>query len=444
MELGRMQEGLYGDIVNQQAPIAVVGLGYVGLPVAVAFSKKAKVVGFDVNAEKIAGYRQGIDATGDVGHEVIRDCTIDFTSDEEQLEGIQFFIVAVPTPVQSGNVPNLNFVQNASRTVARKLTKGAVVVYESTVYPGVTEEICIPILEEESGLKCGIDFKVGYSPERINPGDKVNTLESIVKIVSGIDKETQDLVAKVYELIIEAGVYKAECIKVAEAAKVIENAQRDINIAFMNELSMLFNRMDIDTQAVLKAAGTKWNFLNFTPGLVGGHCIGIDPYYLTFKAEDTGYHSKIMLAGRHINDGMGKYVAQHIMKTLVQKNHETKNVRIGILGLSFKENCTDFRNTKVMDIIEELKEYGITPFVVDPMVDREQVYQEYGIELSEMAALKGMNAIVVAVPHESFVHMDIAEFEKMYSTDETKIMIDIKGLYNRSDFENNGFYYWSL
>lgn len=270
------------------------------------------------------------------------------------------------------------------------------------------------------------------------------TLESIVKIVSGIDEETKNIVAKVYELIIDAGVYKAECIKVAEAAKVIENAQRDINIAFMNELSMLFNHMNIDTQAVLKAAGTKWNFQKFTPGLVGGHCIGIDPYYLTFKAEDTGYHSKIMLAGRHVNDGMGKYVAQHIIKTLVQKKHETKNVRIGILGLSFKENCTDFRNTKVLDIIQELKDYGITPFVVDPLVDKEQVYREYGIELSELHALKDMNAIVVAVPHEQFVDVSLNDFEKMYGVSDTKIMIDIKGMYDRSNFENNGFYYWSL
>lgn len=444
MEWNEMQEGLYQRIVDQQEKIAVVGLGYVGLPVAVAFSKKARVIGFDINKEKIADYHRGIDVTGDVGDAVVKDCSIDFTSEEDKLEGVHFFIVAVPTPVQSGNVPNLKFVQNASQTVARKLTKGAIVVYESTVYPGVTEEICIPILEEESGLKCGVDFKVGYSPERINPGDKVHTLENIVKIVSGIDEETRDLVAKVYELIIDAGVYKAECIKVAEAAKVIENAQRDINIAFMNELSMLFNHMNIDTQAVLKAAGTKWNFLNFTPGLVGGHCIGIDPYYLTFKAEDTGYHSKIMLAGRHVNDGMGKYVAQHIMKTLVQKKHETKNVRIGILGLSFKENCTDFRNTKVMDIIQELEEYGITPFVVDPMVDKEQVYQEYGIELSELSSLKDMNAIVVAVSHEQFVDFSVNDFEKMYSVSDTKIMIDIKGLYERTDFENNDFYYWSL
>lgn len=439
-----MKEGLYKDIVNQQGQIAVVGLGYVGLPVAVAFSKKARVVGFDVNKEKIAAYRQGIDANGDIGDSIVKNCTVEFTSDEEKLEGIQFFIVAVPTPVQSGNVPNLKFVRNASRTVAKKLIKGSVVVYESTVYPGVTEEVCIPILEEESGLRCGIDFKVGYSPERINPGDKVHTLENIVKIVAGSDEETCDLVAQVYELIIEAGVYKAECIKVAEAAKVIENAQRDINIAFMNELSMLFNRMDIDTQAVLKAAGTKWNFLNFTPGLVGGHCIGIDPYYLTFKAEDTGYHSKIMLAGRHVNDGMGKYVAQQIIKTLVQKKHETKNVRIGILGLSFKENCTDFRNTKVMDIIQELKEYGITPFVVDPLVDKEQVYQEYGIELSDISSLKEMNAIIVAVPHEQFIDLNVNDFEKMYSKSDTKIMIDIKGIYDRFDFESNGFYYWSL
>ncbi|MEK5067041.1 nucleotide sugar dehydrogenase [Sporosarcina sp. FSL K6-1508] len=439
-----MIDKLYEDIVEHQQKIAVIGLGYVGLPVAIAFAKKVKVVGFDVDQNKIDRYQEGVDMTGDIGDAIIRDCTIEFTANEQQLTDIKFFIIAVPTPIQCGNVPDLKFVQHASRIVGRKLTPGAVIVYESTVYPGVTEDICIPVLEEESGLTYGVDFKVGYSPERINPGDKVHRLENIVKVVSGNDEETLQFVAQIYELIIEAGVYRAECIKVAEAAKVIENAQRDINIAFMNELSMLFNHMKIDTKAVLKAAGTKWNFLNFTPGLVGGHCIGIDPYYLTFKAEDCGYRSKIMLAGRHINDGMGKYVAQHIIKSLVQQSHELKNARIGILGLAFKEDCPDFRNTKVIDIIQELKEYGITLIIVDPLVDVAQVYKEHGIELSPLSALNNMNAIAVAVPHKQFVEMDVTDFANMYCSNEKKVLFDIKGIYERREFEERDFYYWSL
>ncbi|MNJ38489.1 UDP-N-acetyl-D-glucosamine 6-dehydrogenase [compost metagenome] len=352
--------------------------------------------------------------------------------------------MAVPTPIQSGNVPDLKYVQSASRIVGKKLAKGAVVVYESTVYPGVTEDVCIPILEEESGLRCGEDFKVGYSPERINPGDKVHRLENIVKIVSGIDEEALEVIAKVYELVIEAGVYRAESIKVAEAAKVIENAQRDINIAFMNELSMVFNRMGIDTKSVLQAAGTKWNFLNFTPGLVGGHCIGIDPYYLTYKAEDTGYHSKIILAGRHINDSMGTYIADHIIKILVRLQLDIRNTRIGLLGLAFKENCADIRNTKVTDIIQELKDYGVTTLVADPLVDQKQVYEEYGIELSDMSSFKDLNVVIVAVPHTSIAEMSINDFKEMYNGNQIKIMIDIKGIYSKSEYERNGFYYWRL
>lgn len=431
-------------IVDRQAKIAVIGMGYVGLPIAIALSKKADVIGFDINGRKIEGYRQGIDATGDVGDDVIRRCAVDFTSDEERLGEASFFIVTVPTPIKSGNVPDLGFVKSASRMVAKRLTAGAVVVYESTVYPGVTEDICIPILEAESGLRCGPDFKVGYSPERINPGDKVHRLENIIKIVSGIDEETLDAVARLYELIVEAGVYRAESIKVAEAAKVIENAQRDVNIAFMNELAMLFNHMGIETRAVLEAAGTKWNFLKFTPGLVGGHCIGIDPYYLTYKAEDTGYHSKIILAARHINDGMGKYIAQHIIKMLVRMKQDLKNARIGVLGLTYKEDCPDIRNTKVTDIMEELMEYGITPLVADPMADRELVYREHGIELSELSALNHLNAVIVAVPHRPFREMSVPDFEKMYGDDGAKLMIDVKGAYSKEEFENNGFHYWSI
>lgn len=436
---------VYEEIADRQRKIAVVGLGYVGLPIAVAFSKRADVIGFDVNTQKIERYQRGIDVTRDIGDAALRSCSVDFTSDPDKLDGVRFFIVAVPTPIKSGNVPDLAYVKSASRLIAKKLSRGAIVVFESTVYPGVTEDVCIPILEAESGLRCGTDFKVGYSPERINPGDKIHRLENIVKIVSGIDEETAETVARVYELIIEAGVYKAESIKVAEAAKVIENAQRDVNIAFMNELSMLFNQMGIDTKAVLQAAATKWNFLKFTPGLVGGHCIGIDPYYLTYKAEDTGYHSKIILAARHINDGMGTYVAQQIIKILVRMKLDIKNARIGLLGLTYKEDCPDIRNTKVTDMIEELSEYGITPLVVDPWANPEQVYEEYGIELSSMSALTDLNMIIVAVPHSDFINMNSSDFANLFAPDQgPKIMVDIKGIYNRSDFENSGFYYWSL
>ncbi len=435
---------LYEGIVERQENMAVIGLGYVGLPIAVAFSKRANVIGFDINEQKVNGYRNGIDATGEMTDVDIKNCSVDFTSDVEQLNEVKFFIIAVPTPVQSGNVPDLKYVQSASRIVAKKLTKGAIVVFESTVYPGVTEEVCIPILEAESGLCCGEDFKVGYSPERINPGDTVHRLENIVKIVSGIDKEALETIAKVYELVIEAGVYRAGSIKVAEAAKVIENAQRDINIAFMNELSMLFNRMGIDTKEVLEAASTKWNFLDFTPGLVGGHCIGIDPYYLTYKAEDIGYHSQIILAGRHINDGMGKFIAQHIIKILVRLKLNLNQARIGLLGLSYKEDSSDIRNTKVTDIIEELQEYGIRPILVDPLVDKGQVYSEYGLEMSEPSDLSELNVLIVAVAHESFAQMSFEDIDRLYSRYQSKVLIDIKGVYNKAEFENQGYYYWRL
>ena len=345
--------GLFEELAAGNEKLAVIGLGYVGLPIAAAFARKLNVIGFDVNRQKIKAYQDGIDLTGDIGDEAVRHCGVDFTSDRDQLAGVRCYIVAVPTPVKSGNVPDLEAVQKASRLVAERLTPGSLVVYESTVYPGVTEEVCIPILEEVSGLTCGRDFKVGYSPERINPGDQVHRLENIVKIVSGNDEEALETVASLYELIVEAGVHRAESIKVAEAAKVIENAQRDINIAFMNELSMLFHEMDIDTNAVLRAAGTKWNFLPFRPGLVGGHCISIDPYYLTYKAEDSGYHSRIILAGRQINDGMGKYIAQNIIKMMVKQQMDLRNTRIGIFGLAFKENCSDIRASAFSDLLSK-------------------------------------------------------------------------------------------
>lgn len=435
---------LYEEIVNGQASIAVVGLGYVGLPLAVAFSKKAKVIGFDLSERKIAEYQNGIDLTGDIGNPVLHDCSIQFTSDSNNLENAKFFIVAVPTPVQIGNVPDLTYMQNASQMVGAKLTKGAIVVFESTVYPGVTEDVCIPILEAESGLKCGQDFKVGYSPERINPGDATNKLENIVKIVSGIDEEALETIAQIYELVIDAGVYKAESIKVAEAAKVIENTQRDINIALMNELSMLFHQMGIDTKEVLQAAGTKWNFHHYTPGLVGGHCIGIDPYYLTYKAETEGYHSQIILAGRHINDGMGTYIAQQIIKMLVQYKFDLEKVNIGLLGVTYKENSTDIRNSKIIDIIKELREYGVIPKVVDPLVDQQQFQQEYGFELTNMSDLNNMNVIIMAAPHRVFTDLSLEDINNMYDQHQTKVMIDIKGVYDKAECEHFGYRYWRL
>ncbi|MDU4695263.1 MAG: nucleotide sugar dehydrogenase [Paenibacillus sp.] len=437
-------ERLYENIKSRQTAIAVIGLGYVGLPIAVAFAQRTKVIGFDVNVRKVEGYLRGKDATGDLGDETIANCGVEFTSDPERLSEADCFIVTVPTPVSSGNVPDLQFIRNASKLVGSVMRRGAVVIYESTVYPGVTDEVCVPLLESESGLVCGPDFKVGYSPERINPGDKQHRLENIVKIVSGNDREAVEFVAKLYELIVHAGVHRAESIKVAEAAKVIENAQRDINIAFMNELSMLFHEMDIDTNAVLQAAGTKWNFLPFRPGLVGGHCIGIDPYYLTYKAEDAGYHSKIILAGRHINDGMGKYVAQNIIKRMVRLQVDLKHSRVGVLGLSFKEDCRDIRNSKVIDIIRELEDYGITPLVADPFVDPQEAYEEYGIELCEMDAMRELDVMVLAVPHRDFAGLHLHEVEAMFRKDQAKLLFDVKGVYPRSRFENNGFHYWSL
>ena len=392
---------LYQALKNRQEKLSLVGLGYVGMPIAVAFSKKVDVIGFDVNAEKVQLYQKGIDPTKEVGDEAIKSCTVDFTNDETKLREARFHIVAVPTPVSEDKTPDLTPVEGASHTLGRNLTKGSIVVYESTVYPGVTEEVCIPILEKASGLKCGKDFKVGYSPERINPGDKVHRLETIVKIVSGMDAETLDTIAKVYELVVDAGVHRAESIKVAEAAKVIENSQRDINIAFMNELSIIFNKMGIDTQAVLKAAGTKWNFLNFFPGLVGGHCIGVDPYYLTYKAERLGYHSQIILSGRRINDDMGKYVAENIVKQLLRKDISVKNARVAILGFTFKEDCPDTRNTKVIDIVKELRDYGIEPILCDPEADAEEAKREYGVTFTDYKDLKDIDLIVIAVAHQS-------------------------------------------
>ncbi len=434
---------LYSDIVARKEKISLVGLGYVGMPIAVAFAKKVEVIGFDLNKEKIETYKSGVDPTNEVGDDVIKATTVEFTADEARLKEAKFHIVAVPTPVNSDHTPDLTPVEGASRIVGRNLTKGSIVVYESTVYPGVTEDICIPILEKESGLVCGVDFKVGYSPERINPGDKVHRLETIVKIVSGMDAESLEEIAQVYELVVEAGVHRASCIKVAEAAKVIENSQRDINIAFMNELSIIFNKMGIDTKAVLEAAGTKWNFLKFYPGLVGGHCIGVDPYYLTYKAEDMGYHSQVILAGRRINDDMGKYVAENIVKSLIKANKNVNSARVAILGFTFKENCPDTRNTKVFDIVKELREYGIEPVVADPSADAEEAKKLYGIEFVDINTIKNMDAVIVAVAHECFAHLAECDIAKLFAEGK-RVLVDIKGIYSREEYEAADYVYWRL
>ncbi len=435
---------LYEKIIRREEKISLIGLGYVGMPIAVSFSKKADVIGFDLNKAKIELYKSGIDPTKEVGDEAIKACTVDFTADPERLKEARFHIVAVPTPVNADHTPDLTPVEGASRILGKYLTKGSIVVYESTVYPGVTEEICVPILEAESGLKCGVDFKIGYSPERINPGDKVHRLETIVKIVSGMDEETLEEVAKVYELVVEAGVHRAESIKVAEAAKVIENSQRDINIAFMNELSIIFNKIGIDTKSVLEAAGTKWNFLKFFPGLVGGHCIGVDPYYLTYKAEQLGYHSQIILSGRRINDDMGKYVVENLIKKLIAADIPVKDAKVAILGFTFKENCPDTRNTRIIDIVNELKEYGITPVIADPQADKAEAKHEYDIDFAEMDTIKEMDAVVLAVAHEQFKSLSANDIEKLCSKNHPKVLLDLKGLLNRKEFENAGYIYWRL
>lgn len=436
---------IYEQIVAGEEKLSLVGLGYVGMPIAVAFAKKIKVVGFDLNAAKIDLYKKGIDPTNEVGNEAIQNSTVEFTADPAKLREAKFHIVAVPTPVNDDHTPDLTPVEGASRILGQNLTKGSVIVFESTVYPGVTEEVCVPIIEKESGLKCGVDFKIGYSPERINPGDKVHRLETITKIVSGMDEETLDTVAKIYELVVEAGVYRAQSIKVAEAAKVIENSQRDINIAFMNELSIIFHKMGIDTKEVLAAAGTKWNFLKFQPGLVGGHCIGVDPYYLTYKAEQLGYHSQIILSGRRINDDMGKYVAESLVKNMIKTDVSVKDAKVAILGFTFKENCPDTRNTKVIDIYNELLEYGITPIVVDPAADADEAKRLYGITFEKEDALKDLDAVIFAVAHEEFKKYDKASIAAMYSAERNpKVLMDIKGVFDKQEYMGDDFLYWRL
>lgn len=435
---------VYKKLINKECKLSLIGLGYVGMPIAVAFSKKVNVIGYDVNKQKIELYKSGIDPTNEVGNDAIKGCTVEFTNDETKLKEAKFHIVAVPTPVNADHTPDLTPVEGASHILGRNLTKGSIIVFESTVYPGVTEDICVPILEKESGLICGKDFKIGYSPERINPGDKIHRLETITKIVSGMDQETLEEVANTYELVVEAGVYRAESIKVAEAAKVIENSQRDINIAFMNELSIIFSKMNIDTKSVLKAAGTKWNFLNFQPGLVGGHCIGVDPYYLTYKAEQLGYHSQVILSGRRINDDMGKYVAECLIKNLIKSDIPVKSAKVAILGFTFKENCPDTRNTKVIDIVNELREFGIDPIIADPEADAEEAKKLYGISFNKMENINDLDAVILAVSHECFKNLSPASLEFLYKNKNKKVLSDVKGMMDKKQFEDAGYLYWRL
>lgn len=439
-------EKMLENLINGKEKLAVVGMGYVGLPLAIAFSEKEfNVIGFDINQNKIEKYLNGEDPTNEVGDERIKNSkNIEFTSDETKLKEAKFIIVAVPTPVLENKMPDLRPLEGASTIIGRNISKGAIVVYESTVYPGATEEVCLPLLEKESGLKCGVDFKIGYSPERINPADKENTLTKIMKITSGMDKESSDIIAEVYGKVITAGIHRASSIKVAEAAKVIENSQRDINIAFVNELSLIFDRIGIDTLEVLEAAGTKWNFLPYRPGLVGGHCIGVDPYYLANKASELGYHAQVILAGRRINDNMAKFVAEKTIKKLINDNIRVKGADILVMGLTFKENCPDLRNSKVNDIIKELKEYGANVHVVDPMAPKEEALEEYGIILEDESCIKNMDAVVIAVGHKEYRDMKPADLRKYFNPVYAKpLLIDVKSIFNKAEAEKE-YDYWRL
>lgn len=426
--------------------IAVVGMGYVGLPLAITFSEQGfNVIGFDINKGKISKYLNGEDPTNEVGDERIKNSkNIEFTSDETKLREANFIIVAVPTPVLENKMPDSRPLEGASKIVGRNLSKGTIVVYESTVYPGATEEVCMPILEKESGMVCGKDFKIGYSPERINPADKDNTLRTITKITSGMDRESSDIIAEVYGEIITAGIHRASSIKVAEAAKVIENSQRDINIAFVNELSLIFDRIGIDTMEVLEAAGTKWNFIPYKPGLVGGHCIGVDPYYLANKASELGYHAQVILSGRRINDGMAKFIAEKTIKKLINNSIRVKGADILVMGLTFKENCPDLRNSKINDVITELKEYGANVHVIDPVAPKEEAKREYGIILEDENCIKNMDAVVVAVGHKEYREMEIEKLRKYFNPIYSKpLLIDVKSIFNKEKAEKE-YDYWRL
>ena len=437
---------LYEKILNREEKIALIGLGYVGMPIAVAFAEKVDVIGFDINEKKIELYKSGIDPTHEVGNDAIAACSVDFTCNENRIKEAKFIIIAVPTPVNQDKTPDLSPVIGASEVVGRNLVKGSIVVYESTVYPGVTENICVPILEKESGLKCGIDFKVGYSPERINPGDKVHRLENITKIVSGMDKESLDEIKNIYDLVIEVGTYPVSTIKTAEAIKVVENSQRDINIAFMNELAIVFDRMGIDTNEVVDGMNTKWNALGFRPGLVGGHCIGVDPYYFVYEAEKLGYHSQIILAGRKVNDGMGAFIADAAIKQMVLAGKSPRNAKVAIFGLTFKENCPDTRNSKVEDIIVRLQEYGIRPIIVDPWASERDAMHEYGVTLTPMAEIADLDCLILAVAHQEFRMMSISDYLNMFADvpNDQKVLVDVKGLLNCDELTDSGVRFWRL
>jgi UDP-N-acetyl-D-galactosamine dehydrogenase len=438
---------IFEAIKNKTEKIAIVGLGYVGLPLAVEFGKIVKTIGFDLNQKRIYELQHYTDNNNEITSDEIKSASfLEVTSNPEKLKEAKFIIVAVPTPITKNKQPDLYCLTNASETVGKNLTEGSIVVFESTVYPGVTEDICVPILEKYSGLRYKKEFKVGYSPERINPGDKEHTIKNVIKVVSGCDKEILEEAANVYALIVKAGVYKAESIKCAEAAKVIENTQRDLNIALMNELSIIFHRMGIDTISVLKAANTKWNFIKMYPGLVGGHCIGVDPYYLTFKAEELGYHPRVILAGRSINDDMGKYIAEQTVKQLIEANKTVKGAKVIIFGITFKENVSDIRNSRVIDIINELKEYGINVIVCDPLANKDAVKDEYGIELTEYNRALQADGIVLAVKHDTFKEkLTMNAFRNHLSNNGAKgAIIDVKGLFNNNMFNGSDLLYWRL
>lgn len=438
---------LYEKLLSNEESLALVGLGYVGMPIAHAFAKKGlNVIGFDLNKAKIDLYKSGIDPTKEVGDDEIKQTKIHFTSDESELKKAKFIIVAVPTPVNTDHTPDLSPVIGASEIVGRNLASGAIVVYESTVYPGCTEDVCIPILEKESGLKCGVDFKIGYSPERINPGDKVHRLENIHKIVSGIDEESLAEIKSVYDLVIEVGTHPVSNLRTAEAVKVVENSQRDINIAFMNELAMVFDRMNIDTNEVVDGMNTKWNALGFRPGLVGGHCIGVDPYYFTYEAEKLGYHSQIILNGRIVNDSMGAFIADRAVKKMIEAGQAPKKSKVVILGLTFKENCPDTRNSKVDDIIKQLNTYGIFPMVVDPWASEKDAMNEYGVTLTKIDDVSDADCVIVAVAHNEFKSLGLDKVKKLFKDipDEEKVLIDVKGLFKVEELKSSGICWWRL
>jgi len=430
---------LYEKIIKKEAKIAIIGLGYVGLPIALAFAKKVSVIGFDINEKRVNMMKQGIDPSEELESSDFENSDIEFTANVDDLRGAQFFIVAVPTPIDDHNKPDLRPLIGASTTVGQVLKRGDYVVYESTVYPGCTEEDCIPVLEENSGLNFINDFKVGYSPERINPGDKEHTITKILKVVSGCDKESVDIIGNVYEIIVEPGVHKASSIKVAEAAKIIENTQRDVNIALMNELSIIFNRIGINTYEVLEAAGTKWNFLKFAPGMVGGHCIGVDPYYLTYKAESLGYHARIINSGRYVNDSMGNYVAKQTVKKILARGKNVAGAKVLVMGATFKENVSDIRNSKVADVVKELRSYMVDVEVSDPYANSDELMHEYGFGLVD-SVKNYYDAIIVAVNHKEYMNLGTSDFKKMFRDDEG-VLVDVKGIYRN---KISGITYWSL